>query len=156
MQENQISLNFEKDELERIQTATKTLRDILLPKLIKLNPEQRKDLAKMGDKTIAFVTKSYEHAKQNATLVPAYLNIEEMRIDIEAVEILRQIFNPLQEIAQDLEDSMMLSGSEAYISALIFYNAIKGSAKSKIGASEQIYNDLSQRFTGRPRKNSEK
>ncbi len=156
MQENQISINFSNEELEKINQAIKVLQQILLPKLVKLNPEQRQEIAKMGDKTLAFVTKSYEYAKQNPALVPAYLDINEMKTDLDAVESLRQIFSPLQEIAQDLEDSMMVSGSEAYIASLSFYNAVKGASKSKIWASEQIYNDLSQRFVGRSRKNPTK
>ncbi len=156
MQDNQISVNFSKEELNKINEATKILQEILLPKLVKLNNEQRQEIVKMGDKTLAFVTKSYEHAKQNPTLVPAYLDINEMKIDLDAVETLRQIFNPLQEITQDLEDSMTLSGSEAFIASLAFYNAIKGASKSKIGASEQIYNDLSQRFARPSRKKDNK
>jgi hypothetical protein len=156
MQENQISIDFTQEELDTISKATQTLQNVLSPKLVKLNAELRRELAKMGDKTLAFVVKSYEHAKQNPTLTPSYIDVEEMQKDIKAVEVLRQICNPLQELSQDIEDSMMLSGSEAYIAALSFYNAIKGAAKSKVGASEQIYNDLSQRFPGRPRKNTGK
>lgn len=156
MQENQISINFSNEELKKINEAIKTLQDALLPKLVKLSPEQRHEIVKMGDKTLAFVTKSYEYASQNPTLVPAYLDVNEMKNDLDAVETLRQIFNPLQEIAQDLEDSMMLSGSEAFIASLVFYNAVKGASKSKIGASEQIYNDLSQRFARPSRKKDNK
>ena len=156
MQENQISFDLSQEELERINKAIQVLKDTLSPKLVKLNAETRRELAKMGDKTLAFVMKSYEHAQQNEVLVPAYLDVKEMGKDIQAVEKIRQIFNPLEQLSQDLEDSMMLAGSEAYIAALSFYNAVKGAAKSKVGASEQIYNDLSQRFPGRPRKDSDK
>ncbi len=152
MQENQISFELAQDELEIINKATKMLQDVLSSKIVRLNTEARHELAKMGDKTLAFVTKSYEHAQQNPLLVPAYLEVAEMKKDLDAVEKIRQILNPLQQLSQDLEDSMMLAGSEAYIAALSFYHAIKGAAKSKIGGSEHIYNDLSQRFTNRSRK----
>jgi hypothetical protein len=40
---------------------------------------------------------------------------------------------------------MTLSGSEAYTVALIFYNAAKNAAKSKVPKAETICDDLSAR-----------
>jgi hypothetical protein len=41
---------------------------------------------------------------------------------------------------------MKLSESEAYTAALIFYNAAKNAAKSKVQKAETICNDLSAHF----------
>ncbi|HBK30100.1 MAG TPA: hypothetical protein DDZ78_00550, partial [Porphyromonadaceae bacterium] len=48
---------------------------------INLTGKDRKDMLKMGDKTLAFVEKALEFANQNPTLVPAYINLEEANKD---------------------------------------------------------------------------
>jgi hypothetical protein len=48
--------------------------------------------------------------------------------------------------------TLALSGSEAYAGALIFYNTVKSAMKSKVPKAETIYNDLSTRFPGKPKK----
>ena len=48
-----------------------------------------------------------------------------------------------------LDDTMTLSGSEAYGAVLTFYNYIKGAAKSNVPGAQTIFDDLSTRFPGR-------
>jgi hypothetical protein len=52
----------------------------------------------------------------------------------------------LLQITDALSDTMKLSESEAYTAALIFYNAAKNAAKSKVQKAETICNDLSAHF----------
>ena len=47
---------------------------------------------------------------------------------------------------------MLLSGSDAYAAALLFYNSVKGAKKSNIAKAGSIYDDLAERFPGRPLK----
>lgn len=152
--ENKISLSISEADMQAIQAAIKTLQDKLLPLLVQLDAEDRQEINKMGDKTVSFVTKAYEHALQNPDLVPSYMDLAEMKIDLDAVETLRQLGNPLGQLAQFVNDSRMLAGSEALREALAFYNAVKGAAKLKVGASQQIYEDLSVRFPGKRKKNT--
>jgi len=116
---------------------------------MQLDAEGRQEINKM----VAFVTKSYEHATQNEALVPSYMDVKEMKIDFDAVERLRLIANPLEQLVQFFSDSRMLAGSEPLREALVFYNAVKGASERKIGASRQIYEDLSTRFPAKRRKN---
>lgn len=153
--ENQISLNIPEADMQAIQAAIQTLQDKLLPLLIQLDKEERQELNPMRDKRVAFVTKAYEYATQNPELVPNYMDIPEMKIDMDAVTLLRQIGNPLWQLAQFMDDTQMVAGSEAMTEALVFYNAVKHAAKLKIGASQQIYEDLRQLFPGRPKKKKE-
>lgn len=151
-QVNNVSLNLTEAELTEINGAINILKEKLLPKLKTLTTDERVELPKMGDKTVAFVTKAYDYCSQNPDLVPPFIDKNEFKIDVDAVTTLRNVYNPLLQITNALDDTMTLSGSEAYQAALLFYNSVKSAGKSGIQNAEAIYNDLSARFPGRPSK----
>jgi hypothetical protein len=51
---NRISVEFSPDDLAAIRAAVQVLQERLLPKLVMLGPDGRRELAKMGDRTVAF------------------------------------------------------------------------------------------------------
>lgn len=151
--DNWVSLNISEKDLQEIKNAIQVLQNKLNPHLVGLTTEERKELPKMGDKSVVFVTKSAEYANQNAALVPQYVNMEELRKDIAAIEVLRQLQTPIEQLISRIDDTAMIAGSEAYRATLAFYNAIKGAAKAGVPNAQLIYDDLSQRFPGRGKKN---
>lgn len=155
MAENRISLNIAEEEKTAIQTALQTLQDKLIPQLITLSTDERSRLPKMGDKNFSFVKDAKLHIDQNPKLVPGYLDIEEMTIDLQAVEELKEYYNTLQQILQAVDDTIMLSGSEAMTTALSFYAAVKGATKQKAPGAKVVYDDLKRYFAGRGRKSAE-
>ena len=147
MLENKISLEITDEEIKEIQDAVNVLRQRLEPKLVRLTPDERKELIRMSGKAIDFVYKAYDHAKDNPKLVPGYLEVPEMKKDMEAVNKLNDIMAPLELLCSLIDDSIALAGSEAYVAALAFFTAVKGAAKMNIPGSEQIYESLrDQRF----------
>jgi len=62
------------------------------------------------------------------------------------VKDLSAILNPLLGVTSNLEDSKMVSGGEAYVSALAYCNCVKLAAKMDIPDAKPIYDDLKQRF----------
>ena len=120
-----------------------------LPFLTYLTSEDRHNLAKMGDKTIAFVTKGLEYAKQNPGVVPPFLDVVKYDSDVKAVTELSKILKPLKQLLEKIDDTTMLSGSEAYADALIFYNAVKSASRADVPGMKTIYEDLQTRFPGR-------
>jgi hypothetical protein len=151
-QPNQVSFNIPEADMAEIKASIETLRTKLLPHLKTLSPDDRHELPKMGDKTVSFVQKALEHCRQNPDLVPQFLNVNELALDVQAVETFRSLYRPLEQITDGLSDTIILAGSEAYTAGLMFYNSTKNAAKSKIQKAETIYNDLSNRFPGKPRK----
>lgn len=152
-QPNDISLQIPEADQAEIKAAIQVLADKLLPHLtVTLSAEDRQELPKMGEKTVDFVQKSLEFCNHNKELVPPFLDVDEFEIDVKAVTLLRDFLFPLRELMVALEDTMMLSGSEAYQAALIFYATIKTAKKSKIQSAETIYKELSSRFPGSPGK----
>ena len=143
--ENKISLDIPQTTLTTVSTALGTVKQSL-SFLQSLTPDDRSSMPKMGDKTLAFVKKAYEYAKQNPTLVPSYISVDEMRKDIETAEKLRSVYVIINELESRLDDSIMLAGSEAYMAALSFYTSVKAAAKSNVPAAKPIAEDLSNRF----------
>ena len=151
-QSDAIAVSIPEVDLAEIRASFVTLRTKLLPHLTTLSPQERQELPKMGDKTVAFVQKALEYGMQNPPLVPSFLDLEAMAKDAKAVQTLRELAQTLNPITEALNDSMTLSGSEAYQGALIFYGSIKGAAKAKAPNATTIYNDLAARFPGGPTK----
>jgi len=49
-------------------------------------------------------------------------------------------------LCDNLPDTEMLSGSEAYVAALTYYNSVKQAAKMNVPSAKAIYEDLRKRF----------
>lgn len=120
----------------------------LLPFLINLTPEERSTLPKMGDNTEPFVNKALTYAENNATLVPPYVNVPELRKDFTLAGQIGLIRQQAIQLAEALDDTELALGSESYVTALAFYNSVKQAAKMNVPGADAIYEDLRQRFPG--------
>lgn len=150
--ENSVSIQIKPADLKQVLTLLAEAEAILKPYLIALTPEERKEIPKMSDKTIPFVEKALEYAQTNPQLNPPYLSVPELKIDLEAVSDLTQVIRPVEALYENLSDTIMLSGSEAYVAALTFYNSVKQAAKLNIPNAKPIYDDLSKRFEAQKKK----
>lgn len=148
-QKNLVSFKIPEKDLNEVSAAIAVLREKLLPGLISLKPEERKQLPKMGDKSVAFVQKALEYCRSNPDIVPPFLDVDALQTDVKAVETFRNIYQPLLQIADALNDTMLLTGSEAYTGALIYYGAAKTAARARITGAKTISQELSERFAGR-------
>lgn len=147
-QQNSISKKIEGKDLDAIRAAVEALRTTLLPYLTTLSAAERQKLSKMGDKSVAFVTKAYEYGQKNPALVPSYLDMAELAADVGLVETLRELSQGLLPITDAIDDTMLLAGSDAMQGALTFYNNAKVAAKAKAPNAATIYEDLAERFPG--------
>jgi hypothetical protein len=148
MSDNLVSIELNKEALEKIQDAIKTINDNL-PDLISISKDEKSSMPKMGDKTVAFVNKALEYAKQNPQITPGFLDVTEFSKDVKAVSTLSKVLNPLQQLVEKLDDTATVAGSEAYVAALTFYSAVKNAVRSDVPGAKTIYDDLCNRFPGR-------
>ena len=121
----------------------------MAPYLINLTPEQKKELPKLGDKTIAFVTKGIDYLHTPTSPNPQYVNVPELVNDFKLYEDLRKVLQVIMPTIDMLDDTMALAGSDSFLTVLAFYNYIKGAAKLNVPGAQTIYNDMSERFPGR-------
>ncbi|MDR3351005.1 MAG: hypothetical protein LBN98_05115 [Prevotellaceae bacterium] len=120
-----------------------------------LTPEERKSMLTMGDKSVAFVEKAYDLAVQNPTLVPSYLNMSAFDVDKNDALRLRTLLNTAQQVVQGIADTEMVSGSEAFQEALVFYNNVKYAASQDVHGAKAVYEELRKRFPRRRHRHGE-
>ncbi len=150
-QKNEISLVVPAESLAKINEALKTLGEEFNTLLISLTANQRQILPKMGDGTLAFVTKTIGYTDTNPEFIPSFLNVADLQVDMAAIQSLLPIAHTIEQFNSMLQDTLMLCGSEAYIAALIYYQAVKSAAKNNIPHSKEIRDDLGERFPGKPK-----
>ena len=144
--ENIVSIQVPEKDLQTAIRKIQEVKALMKPHLIALQPNERMTLPKMGDKSLSFVTKATEYAQSRKDFSPPYLNAEELAIDLKAVEDLTRVYRETEQLCKSLDDTIMLSGSEAYAEALAYYQAVKQAAKRNIPDAKAVYQDLRKRF----------
>ena len=153
MQENRIELELTSEEETQITGAIAVLETVLLPKLIVLEKTEKAELLRMGDKSVAFVNKGLEVAKQDTDLLKTFISVDAMDKDVKSIAQLRSLDYRLSRILSAIDDSFALVGHEAYSTSLMIYSLMKNAAKmGHPGAKEKVA-ELKQRF---PRTRSKK
>ena len=154
-QQDRISLNIPPADLAAIDAAIATLKTKLVPHLKTLSSQDKKEMAKMGDKSFALVHKALEYCLKVPDLVPPYLDVEAYQQDVEAVTLLRGYSQDLEGVVAPLDDTLTLAGAEALNATLMYYNSSRQAAKANIPNAANVYNDLSARFPGVARKKAD-
>jgi hypothetical protein len=134
------------DVIAQALSQVEALRQLLAPYITPLTPTQRRTIAKMGDKTLAFVEKAHELAQSNPQFIPPYLDMSEFMIDLSDATGLEPLFVAVGQLHSGLDDTQMLAGNEAYHAALIYYNSVKEAATRNIAGAKTIYDVLRVRF----------
>ena len=78
-------------------------------------------MLKMGNKTVATVQKTKSYVDTNPEFVPAYMDKAEFLKDEAIVKQLNPISNLATQIFSDVDETLLLLGSEALQSALLYY-----------------------------------
>ena len=148
-QENRISVKMTAEDKTKIDNAIKVIENTLKPYLTALTSDERQSLPKAADKTVAFLNKTKEFMESNPDLTPSFIDKQEYIIDLNATEELHEYYTVLNQVTSMLNDSMMLSASEAYVAALSYYGNAKNAAKMNISGAKEVYEELSKRFKGK-------
>jgi hypothetical protein len=144
--ENQHNQAIPAEVLAEAQKKIDEAAAALAPYIINLTASQRHDMVKMGDKSLAFVSKAFELAGQNPALCPGYLDMTAFGIDMTDATKLLVLDNSLQQLQQAVDDTSMVAGSEAYQAALVFYNSAKEAASKNVTGAKAVYEELKARF----------
>ncbi|BAX81659.1 cytochrome P450 family protein [Labilibaculum antarcticum] len=147
--ENNLKFSLTKEESDQVDQAVNTLKTILEPKLISLAASDKRDMPKMGDKTLAFVEKSVGYGGMYPDFMPKFIDVDEAKTDLRSVKGLKQLLTPLLRITNELDDTMTMAGSEAYSSALSIYKVLKNAANMGQAGAQEASDDLKSRFPGK-------
>lgn len=96
----------------------------------------------MADGREPFVGKALDFAENNPQYNPPYLDVPELRKDLQAYRDLTPIFFELEQVTNRVKVAYSAAGSEAYISSLTFYNTMKMAVKLGIAAAKPLYEAL--------------
>lgn len=119
-----------------------------LPFLRNLTTQERKELAKLGDKTVGFDEKVQAYMVTNPEFVPGFIDTAEVHKD----RLLRTRFmgflSEFMTLAEHMDDTMTILGSEILMADLAYYQSVREAAKRGVPGAQQIYDDLRTRFPG--------
>jgi hypothetical protein len=142
-------------ELAVLESARAKLNEVLsaiTPGTKALTPEERRKLPKMGEKTLKFVEKAHEFARQNPSIVPAFVSIDEMERNLAKAHSLWPAINTARQLEKHLVDTELCAGSDALMMALAIYHAAELAARRGVPGTKAVYDELSVRFPGRGKK----
>jgi len=136
------------DDLQAVQAAVQTLQAKLVPHLVNIGSDEKRALAKMGSKSVDFVSKTLNYATTNPQFKPAFVDIDSFSRDVTAFGVLRSLQQPVSQLADMLDDSLALTGSDAMNAALAYYQSVKTANKLNVPGASTISDDLATRFAG--------
>jgi hypothetical protein len=135
----EIALTHAKEKIAEISAS-------FAPYIVALTPEERRSLLKMGDRTLAFVEKAHDFAAANPSLVPPYVDMDAYDVDFADAHGLWTLLNSISQLYENLSNTVMVAGSEAYQTSLTFYKNIKIAAEQDVPGAASIYEELRARF----------
>jgi hypothetical protein len=78
---NQLSVVIPQAVMDDVLRQLKDIKALLAPHLQGLTAQERRELFKMGDKTVATVSKVKSYLETNPEFIPAYLDVPEFLKD---------------------------------------------------------------------------
>lgn len=141
--QNLVSINLSSQDVTDLDAALETMRRVFAP-LIALQPAQRRELYKMGDKSETFCRQTLSLLAANPQMVPPNLGLAEAQADLVALDLLRPRLMQLRQLVERAEDTDLALGSDIISVALEGYALLKVSGKGE--ALKSARRELSARF----------
>ena len=139
-----ISAAISDNKLQEIKTAIASIR-ANMPFLVSLTVDERRKRIKMGDKSLAFVSNSLSVTQNNPEVVPSNFDIAEFNKDYQLAVSLTEVLSLLQQLTEEVDDTLLAVGSESMASSLLVYDYVKTAAKHAPGL-KSVADQLGERF----------
>lgn len=149
MPQNLISLDITPDAIAKVDEAIETL-EAFTASFITLTAQQKKDLFKMGDKSVLFCQQTEMVLAQNLDVLPPTFDFEEMKTDLADHTALEPRILRIREVLNKMEDTQMALGSDVMVAASEGYSLMKLFGKAE-GLTE-LQQAMRVRRPGRPPK----
>lgn len=144
---NRINVAATTAQITAVKTALQTIATNL-PFLIGLTAEERIALPAIDVNNKAFTEDAISAGLNNATLIPSYVSVPNMQNDMLLFNQLEEITGIVNQLLEKLEDTKLLAGSEAYVSALALYRLFGAASEAGVPGSDAIVSKLKTRFAG--------
>jgi hypothetical protein len=144
--QNQINIEIPQAIIDDVVAKLQECKTALAPYLQGLTAKERQEFFKMGDKTVATVQKTKTYVDTNPEFAPSYMDKTAFLNDVAVVTQLLPVVNLATQLATDADDTLLLAGSEALQSAMLYYGQIREANSKGVPTAKPIYEDLSERF----------
>lgn len=146
MYQNKIDITMAQEDLTTADAAQTTLEGVY-EFCVSVPVEERKRLFKLGDQSMAFAYQILELAKINVDLLPRNLDLTAIERDMVAWEQLSDRSLRMRQLAERMEHTTMLLGSDFLGGTLAAYKALQ--LNGKAAGLEAVLADIGQRFAKR-------
>lgn len=144
---NRLNIVATAAQLAAVKAAVQTIATNL-PFLIGLTPDERTSIPAINVNNKAFTEDAINAGVNNAALIPSYVSVASMENDLTLFTQLDEINGILGQLCEKVEDTKLLAGSEAYVSALTLYKLFGAAADAGVAGTDAIVNQLKTRFAG--------
>lgn len=144
---NRLNISATPVQISAVKAALNTIATNL-PFLIGLTIDERISLPSIDVNNKAFTEDAINAGVNNAALIPSYVSVANMQSDMTLFNQLDEIKILTKQLLEKLEDTQLLAGSEAYISALTLYKLFGSAADAGVPGADAIYEQLRTRFAG--------
>lgn len=152
---NRITLDVDDAEKTEFTDKSAELANIAKPWAIQIEKEELKAMPKIADGRLPFVEKTADFSVSNPEFLPPFANVAEFQKDLKAYKDMKELARPLRQILDNLENSMMVAGSEAWYAALSYYRSVQYHAKMGVPGAQTILDELRPLFEARSKPENE-
>ena len=146
MNENRISIELTTEMVEEVKVLVDQM-EAKLPFLISLTPDERANFPSLNRDNEVFVEETVRAAEQHSSVLPKYINTEEMAKDLELFQQLGRIMVRLNHLHQKMKDTMQIAGAEALATALVTNNMFQIASKMGVDGMDGVSARLSEYFS---------
>ena len=118
--ENLISVGFTEEELQALDTHLAAIETIVKGKCISLTPDERKEYARLGNKSENWSRKIMDYMQSQPELTPAFVDQNETQSDYQARRELQPREARAKAVADMLNDTLLLLGTDLYHSCIAY------------------------------------
>jgi len=148
---NRVSASIPAADATAIAGAIATIQS-KLPFLVGLSDADRGAMPKMGEKSEGFHKTAKGYMASNPEFLPGFVTKAEVDKDQAARDQILQFWPQLSALFRSVEDTLMVINSELWMADLAYYQNVREASGRGVPAAQAIYNDLKERFPGRPAK----
>jgi hypothetical protein len=141
-------------ELGEMLRQLDAVKAIYAPYAATLTPAERLRYISSSVRNIGFIQAAYLSADGHQNFLPSYLPMEKFTEDKDDFERKRTLLSAIQDLEQEVSDSVYLASDIAYHDALAYYNTLKEAAKQHIAGAAVEYDALKSYFA-RPKQSSD-
>ncbi len=117
-----------------------------LPTPPPIGPSERKVIQTMSEIRKPFVEKSLNYGEKVSTIIPPFINIGELKMDLTAYSDYAEIVREYDLLGKKLNDLMFAAGADCFYASLAIYNSAKMAVRTGMSEAKPIVADLKVLF----------